>query len=505
MGWLSTENIVAVLTAVLGIVASFAVVWYERRVPHRRRIGYRVQMDTPIGSDNRGGQSQVDTRLGLFNDLPDMSDGTLVLLRIENDGAEGITDTDYTSNGLTVVFTERTVRGVAVTQSDAEHLMDHFAPPGAMRHSGSMIHLPRVPLNRGQHYKLLVLLTGGRVGLGVRVTGGIRDGKVEPNRSTTVDDTPPLFSGPARWITILLTLCVTALAVIVVRRDVPPPIGCATGKLTIIGSTAFAPVVREIAEKYESECPETRITVSPRGSNEGIQELAEAATETADGPPAVISVYDGSKPAGYPQMMGERIGISAFALVVNDSVSTVDLTVDQIRMIYRGDILNWSQVGGPDLPVLLVSRDANSGTRDLFRRRILDGLGEPALTSLDCEHRNSPQDRVVRCELDSTERVLRTVAKLPGAIGYSELQAAVAAGGLHALRINGQTPSIEAIGDDSYPFTEIEYAYTYGQPPTGSLTASFLNYLTRGGGQDVMKAHGHLPCYSPEGFRRCQQ
>ncbi|WP_131765047.1 substrate-binding domain-containing protein [Candidatus Protofrankia californiensis] len=507
MGWLSAENIVAVLTAVLGIVAAFAVVWYERRVPRRRRIGYRVQMDTPIGSDNRSGQGQANIRLGLFNDLPDMSDATLVLLRIENDGAESITDTDYTSNGLTAVFTERIVRGVAVTQPDAEHLMDHFAPPGAMRHSDSTIYLPRVPLNRGQHYKLLVLLTSGGVGCHVRVTGGIRDGAVMPNRSTTVDDTPPLFSRPARWITILLTLCVTALAIIiVVRRNVPPPIGCATGKLTVIGSTAFAPVAREIAEKYESDCPDSKITVNPHGSNEGIQELAEAGGESASGSsPAVIAVYDGSKPDGYLQMTGERVAVSAFALVVNDQVSTGNLTIDQIRRIYRGDVLNWNQVGGPDLPVLLVSRDANSGTRDLFRRRILDGVGEPALTSLNCEHRNSPQDRVVRCELDSTERVLRTVAKLPGAIGYSELQAAVMSKGLHTLRINGQESSIEAIGASTYPFTEVEYAYTYGRPPAGSLTSSFLNYLTRGSGQDVMKAYGHLPCYSPEGFKRCQQ
>ncbi|KLL10691.1 PstS family phosphate ABC transporter substrate-binding protein [Protofrankia coriariae] len=505
MGWLSAESVVAVLTAVLGIAASFAVVWYERRVPRHRRIGYRVQMDTPIGSDNRGGQGQANIRLGLFNDLPDMSDATLVLLRIENDGAQGITDTDYTSNGLTAVFTERIVRGVAVTQPDAEHLMDHFAAPGAMRHGDSTIYLPRVPLNRGQHYKLLVLLTGGRVGCVVRVSGGIRDGAVMPNRSTTVDDTPPLFSRPARWITVLLTLCVTALAVIiVVRRNVPPPIGCATGKLTVIGSTAFAPVVREIAEKYESDCPDSEITVNSRGSNEGIQELVDAGDRSTSGSPAVISIYDGSKPDGYPQMTGERVTVSAFALVVNDQVSIGGLTINQIQRIYRGDILNWNQVGGPDLPVLLVSRDANSGTRDLFRRHILDGFGEPALTSLDCEHRNSPQDRVVRCELDSTERVLRTVARLPGAIGYSELQAAIASRNLHALRINGQAPSIESIGDSSYPFTEIEYAYTYGSPPAGSLTSSFLNYLTRGSGQDVMKTHGHLPCYSPEGFRRCQ-
>jgi hypothetical protein len=78
MKWLSAENLVAISTALLGLAASFAAVWYERRVPRRKRIGYRVQMDTPIGSDSRHGHGQANVRLGLFNDLPDMSDATLV-------------------------------------------------------------------------------------------------------------------------------------------------------------------------------------------------------------------------------------------------------------------------------------------------------------------------------------------------------------------------------------------------------------------------------------------
>jgi ABC-type phosphate transport system substrate-binding protein len=176
-----------------------------------------------------------------------------------------------------------------------------------------------------------------------------------------------------------------------------------------------------------------------------------------------------------------------------------------VRAIYRGDITNWNQVGGPDLPVLLVSGNADSGTREVFRRQVLGGQGEPAFTSRDCQHKNSPQDKVIRCELDTTQQVLDTVAKLPGAIGYSELRAATTSKGLHSLRLNGQAPSIQAIGDSSYPFTEIEYAYTYGRPPTDSLATSFLNYLIRGSGQDVMKAHGQLPCYTPEGLKRCQK
>jgi phosphate transport system substrate-binding protein len=94
--WLSAENVVAVLTAVLGILASGAVLWYERRVPRRRRIGYRVQLDTPIGSNVRSGRPNF--RLGLFNETPEMSDATLVLLRIENDGSQSIADNDYSTS-----------------------------------------------------------------------------------------------------------------------------------------------------------------------------------------------------------------------------------------------------------------------------------------------------------------------------------------------------------------------------------------------------------------------
>ena len=86
--WFSAENIVAVCTAVLGVLASVGVLWYERRVPRRKRIGYRVQMDTPIGSDVSEGRANV--RLGLFSETPDMADATLVLLRVENDGSQSI-------------------------------------------------------------------------------------------------------------------------------------------------------------------------------------------------------------------------------------------------------------------------------------------------------------------------------------------------------------------------------------------------------------------------------
>ncbi|MFJ4847763.1 MULTISPECIES: substrate-binding domain-containing protein [unclassified Streptomyces] len=509
--WLSADNIVAVLTAIVGLVVSVGVVWYERRVPRRKRIGYRVQMDTPIGSDDPDGETgTTNVRLGLFNDLPDMVDATLVLLRIENDGGESIADSDYTNRdphrALNVVFAGRLVRGVAVTQADTGSLMDHFAPvggEGGVRHEGNVIHLPRVPLNRGQHYKLLVLLTGGHVGGGVRITGGIRDGVVVPNKAMPVDAAPPLFSRATRWITILLTVCVTVLAtIIVVREDAPPPLDCATGRLTVTGSTAFAPVMKEIARHYAADCAGSEIRVEADSSDRGVRDLAKAG-EAGHGS-AVVAMSDGPRPESGPSKLQEnRIAVSAFALVVNDAIPVRDLTIDQIRGIFRGSVVNWKDVGGPDRAISLVSRNSESGTRDIFRRRVLGGASEPGFTSRDCVTKNFGADPVIRCELDSTEDVLAEVGQVPGAIGYAELGAAKASPHVHILAINGRAPSTGADGDTRYPFNEIEYAYTYGTPDADSLTASFLHYLRLGPGQAIVASHGHLPCDTPAGFLRC--
>ncbi|GCB52077.1 substrate-binding domain-containing protein [Streptomyces sp. NL15-2K] len=511
MEWLNAENLVAVGTAVLGLAASVAVVWYERRVPRRKRIGFRVQMDTPIGSDARNG-GRPNVRFGLFDEFSDLSDATLVLLRIENDGSVGIAGEDYTSrerHGLTAVFADRTIRGIAVTQPlDAVHLMEHFTPVAGLRHDGGTLYLPKVPLNKGQHFKVLALLTGGGVGCDVRVIGGIRDGEVKPNRGMTADDKPPLFSRPARLITVLFTACVITLAsIIVIRNDdvpPPPPIGCAKGTLTVTGSTAFAPAAEKLGESYEKACPGSDIKVEPHGSTAGIRALDTAGAEAASsgGSPSVIAFSDGRKPNGYPELRENPVAVSVFTLVVNDRVTVRDLSLDEVRKIYRGEIRNWQDVDGPNMPILLVSRDANSGTREVFQRQVLES-NEPANSSRDCRTKDDTNATVIRCELDSTAQVLSTVARLSGAIGYSEPRSAAATKGRHSLSIDGQTASIETLGTSDYPYREIEYAYTYGRPPADSLSVSFINYVTRGAGQDVVRDQGHFPCLSPEGLRLC--
>ncbi|MFF4170255.1 PstS family phosphate ABC transporter substrate-binding protein [Streptomyces sp. NPDC001744] len=513
MEWFTAENLIAVVTALLGVLVSIGVAWYQWWVLRQRRIGYRVQLDTYIGDGATAGAdgsaSGSAVRRGYFDTSPDLEDATLVLLRIENDGAVSVTADHYTDgddHGLTVEFGNRHVKAVVVTAPDHPRLLSHFPANWTGPAEGATsILLPKVPLNRGASYKLLVLLGGGPTGGPVTVDGSIAEGRVHPNRSITPDDKLPVFSRAALTVTVLLTACVVALAAIIVREETPPPIGCVRGALTVTGSTAFAPVVRDVAKKYEKDCPGARVTVEARGSTTGIRELALTGEKAAGDPPSVVVFSDGHKPNGFPRLRESPVAVSLFTLVVHDGVPVDNLGRAHLRDIYRGRITNWSALGGPDLPIRLVSRNAGSGTREVFQRRVL-GRNEPGSSSLDCVHRTDPDAKVTLCEVDSTEQLLATVARTPGALGYSELRAGSALEGVHRVAIDGRDADVDgpgAPGGTGYPYREVEYAYTWDEPPADSPAAAFLAYLTRGGGQDLVRRHGHLPCATPKGLRAC--
>ncbi len=176
MGWFEDLLVPENLLALLGVVVTVGVLSYERLIPGRKRIGYRIQMDTVIDDSDRD-DGPLHQRLSMLEDLPDLAGASLVLLRIENDDFRGIDAGDYItapeqSHGLTVTFPGRTVRDVAVTEPSHPALLRYLPRNGTSESPGvaweaAEISLPRVPMNRGDHFKLLVLLTG-RVAAGTR-------------------------------------------------------------------------------------------------------------------------------------------------------------------------------------------------------------------------------------------------------------------------------------------------------------------------------------------------
>ncbi|MFI1713832.1 substrate-binding domain-containing protein [Streptomyces litmocidini] len=506
MEWITAENVIAVGTALVGVLVTLAVVWIDRFSPQRKRLGFRVQLNTPLHREGNQASEVMTVREGEVNGIATPSDGsTLVLLRIENDRELDISSEDYGSaaepHGLKINFGDRVeVQGVVATvPAGWDSVRDDLARAPRLGHRGSAVLVPKTALERGQYFKLLVQLSGGVSDGDVEIVGSLQGGSIRRNRSTTPDEKPPRFSPTARNVTVVLTACVVALAAIIVREQTPPPIGCARGALALTGSTAFAPALREAARQYEKDCEGSTVTVDVHGSTAGIRELAQA----GPGKKAVIAFSDGRKPGGFPELRENMVAVSLFTLVVNDGIPVDDLTLDQVRRVYRGEIRNWGQlVPGLDRPVLLVSRDANSGTRQVFQRRVLD-RNEPANSSQDCRTSDDPESKVVRCELDSTEQVLATVAELPGALGYSELRATEGRKGLHRVAVDGRRPLVDELGESGYPYRETEYAYTWGLPPADSPASSFLTYLRSGRGQDVIRAHGHLPCATPKGLVVC--
>lgn len=499
MEWLSLENVIAIGTSVLGLLVPIAMFLYDRRVPRRKLIGYRVQMDSPIGDGS------FNPRLGDF-DVPNMADASLVLLRIENDGSQSVADNDYTSSevhGLTAEFTGRTVQAVSVTQpSGIEHLNSHFTNANGFEHIGSTVTIPRVPLNPGDHFKLLVLLSGGPAEGEVKLIGGLRDGRVHRNSAPKPDEKQRTFSLPARLLSGALALAVLALAGIIVLR-VGNPIECEQGELTLTGSTAFEPVVRTIAAQYADKCQGADISVEARGSEDGVSQLAELGERSPSAARSVIAFSDGPMGERW-DLTGTEVALSFFTLVVHKDVDLGPrgLSPQQVRDIYAGEYRRWGEVvpgrkGLADLPIVLVSRGDESGTRQIFQDRVLKGWERAPSTSLDCGSAAAAGDTVTRCELGSTRAVLDKVEEQPGAIGYSEVGLAVERGaGLNRVPLDGDWPNPEQIdlGAGPYPYKDVEYAYTYGPAPAGSLAASFLAYLDESTSQKTIRSKGHLPC-----------
>ncbi len=503
-----------IVLAVLALVVPiFAFLW-EFVLVGRKRLGYRVQMDTTarqeVASENAGALRRLEREGGA-----PLVDPSFVLLRIENTGTTNVDTTDYAvlddvKGGIKINFPGRRVAGMVVTELSDEFLRENFGPESGLgvrnveksNRMVGVIELPRVPLNAGQHYKVLTVLErAGHEGktfaepeVIAGIKGGVHNGAIRETKSRT---------GIPRWVTVLIYFLVSvALAepfVIGLTTADPAPLDCATGELTITGSTAFAPVLREATDAYARTCPGAEFVLEMAGSSAGLERLSQ------DKGPDMLAFSDGAKGNRAPQLLPRPIAFLLFALVTNPDTGVQDLTRTQVRDVFAGRVSNWKELGGNDLPVRIVDRESASGTRTTLERRVL-GAVEPGENSNDCIEPKAPElaGEVVRCRRAGTASMLETVATTPGAIGYSELGAAARREEVRTVRIDGHAATLEGADHGAYPFWQTEYAYTHGEPKADSLAASFLRYLTNQVGADILRSYGDRPCAELENPVLCR-
>ncbi len=495
---------------ILGVVVPIFAALYEFVFVGRKRLGYRVQMDTTateaVHSEHAGALNRLEEEAGRPLVQP-----SFVLLRFENDGTTHIEPDDYAvlpddKVGLRVRFPGRSVVGMVLTELSHSYLEGSFGPDSGLAVRDGVIELPKVPLNRATHYKVLAALErDGDAPAGTPpgefpppevvggIKGGVGSGGLKETKSHTGVSTPAIA-----LICFLVVVVLGQFAVSLADEDAAP-LDCATGDLTVVGSTAFEPVLQEAADSYQETCPDAGIDVRAQGSSEGLRELDAAGRSDeaggTEGRDDLLAFSDGRKGDGYPLLLPRPIAFSLFTLVVNDEAGVQDLSLDAIRRIYAGEITNWSELGGDDMPIRLVSRHSGSGTRRTFEQQVLDGQREEGDNSDDClTVADGAEPGVVRCQRDSTGEVLATVANTPGALGYSEAGATEGRDDLLPVRIDGHAATLEGADHGAYPLWETEYAYTNGEPDADSLAASFLRYLTNEVGKDIVRSHGHRPC-----------
>lgn len=498
-----------VLGIVAVLIAVFAFLW-EFILLRTRRLGYRVQMDTTVTGQVAAQLNPEWTRL-----LGKMNNPSLVLLRFENTGVADIDSNHYIADpgvkaGIRVRFPGRRVVAMAVTElSDGLGPLNFTTDSGLDkrevedRNTGQIhgeIDVPKVPLNRHGHYKVMALLErtslNGTADASLEISGGIKGGRfgggVEQTESRT---------GTPRWakglIYVLAILLVVQPVIFLRWFSGSAPLDCATGNVTIVGSTAFRPVLEEAVRSYDGKCPDAHFSFASEGSQAGLGTLDRIGRTKPAKAADYVAFSDGPKePGAYPRLIQRPIGFALFTLVANPNAGIDDLPRNEIRDLFvSGKYSNWKQLNGFNVPISIVDRSAGSGTRNTFQTHVLDGRVEQNYNSDDCQNRKpGTANRTVRCQLDSTDDVLDTVARTDGAIGYAELGAATARRDVRLVRIDGQEASLAGSEHGAYPFGETEYAYTYRQPGPDSLSASFLRFLTNKIGQDVIRNGGDRPC-----------
>ena len=241
-----------------------------------------------------------------------------------------------------------------------------------------------------------------------------------------------------------------------------------SGTVATDGSTSMEKVVGALGEAFMEANPDTTFTYNPTGSGSGIQAVQEGRCDIGLSSRAL---KDAEKEAGLTETVLAYDGI---AMIVNPANPVEDLSLEQIADIYTGKITNWSEVGGNDSQIVLIGREAGSGTRGGFEEIV--GVVDA------CQYRQ---------ELSSTGDVITTVAQNPDAIGYASLAAVKDT--VKALKVAGVTPTEATVKDGTYTIQRPFVLATKTGEKLNDVAQAFFDYATSADVGEIITAAGAVP------------
>ncbi len=238
-----------------------------------------------------------------------------------------------------------------------------------------------------------------------------------------------------------------------------------SGTVSTDGSTSMEKVIGALSESYMAVNKNVTVNYNPTGSGAGITAVQEG---TCDIGLSSRALKDEEKAAGLKETVLAYDGI---AIIVHPDNPVSDLSIEQIAQLYTGEITNWKDVGGNDAQVVLIGREAASGTRDGFES--ITG------TKDKCQYRQ---------ELTSTGDVITAVSQNPDAIGYASL--ASIKDSVKALNVDGVTPSEASVKDGSYKVQRPFVLVTVEGKALSEAAQSFFDYVTSADAADIIAKAG---------------
>lgn len=239
--------------------------------------------------------------------------------------------------------------------------------------------------------------------------------------------------------------------------------------ITAVGSSALQPLVEAVSEDYTKQNAGDFVNVQGGGTGTGLSQIQEGAVDIGNS-----DLYAAQKKGiDAKKLVDHKVAVVGITPVINKDLKIKNLTKKQLIGIFTGEITNWRQIGGPDVPVVVINRAQGSGTRVTFERWALD-------------NRAVLQTQ----EQDSTGMVRQIVASTPGAISYMAF--AYVDSSVKTVAINGVEPTNKNVQTDQWKVWSYEHMYTKGKP-TG-LTKSFVDYMLSDDVQDkIVSKLGYIP------------
>lgn len=235
--------------------------------------------------------------------------------------------------------------------------------------------------------------------------------------------------------------------------------------ISISGSTSVGPLMDKIAEKYEESNTNILIEVQQTGSSAGIK-------DTINGVNEIGMASRELKESEASEVNGTVIAYDGIALIVNKANKVQNITKDQIKDIYTGKITNWKELGGNDAPIVVVSREEGSGTRDAFQELI------------DYTSEDLTKDATI---CDGNGNVKSTVVSNENAIGFVSFE--YLTDDINSLKIDGVEPNAENVKAKTYKLSR-PFIITTKEGNVSEAGKAFIDYILGENGQQVVSENG---------------